>query len=565
MKKIALLTLALACSFGLFAQHNEEVTIEGTYRPKVNKVDKLLIKPETPQQSFEMPDTKVHLLEVEHRFPLELEPLSAFNFSDKEGFHKPAKNFLMVGFGSRLSPVFLYKHNSKLTKNLGLGVGLKHYSSWFDMKDYAPSRFMNNALEVGLTGNASNNLLWNGKVFYKNDVYRYYGVKIADLPVGISIDQAAPRETYNTIGAHFGLASTTTRNGEFVHTLGLDYHYLFGKVDGGGSEHVAQLDYDLEYADSWWGKKHHPQKVGLALGVQYGHDEFPGKVGEDRLVFKANPYFEMKDDFYRLHLGVRLDGGTKFNTTAGLLSVHPDVNGSLLVLNNRLEFYAGLSGGRKLVSYRDMMEENPFVAPHLDMEVTTVKLGFEGGLRAHLMNTLDVHVGVRYRHTQNDPFYVVFDRMLSGYLLDNMFEVFYDESRLTSVTADIRWLAFDKLTIDAGATFNNYRMTVLDHPLYRPKYEARLKVDYSPMPQLSLFSTFLFQEGRYARNSSPYLLNPSFKLKPMMDLGLGADYRFNDQLAVFVKINNLLHQKYQLYYNYPVNGIEFFAGLKMTF
>ena len=174
-------------------------------------------------------------------------------------------------------------------------------------------------------------------------------------------------------------------------------------------------------------------------------------------------------------------------------------------------------------------------------------------------------MGVRYRHTQNDPFYVVFDRMLSGYLLDNMFEVFYDESRLTSVTADIRWLVFDKLTIDAGATFNNYRMTVLDHPLYRPKYEARLKVDYSPMPQLSLFSTFLFQEGRYARNSSPYLLNPSFKLKPMMDLGLGADYRFNDQLAVFVKINNLLHQKYQLYYNYPVNGIEFFAGLKMTF
>ena len=41
--KHIILLLNLILSVNLFAQHNEEVTIEGTYRPKVNKVDKILL------------------------------------------------------------------------------------------------------------------------------------------------------------------------------------------------------------------------------------------------------------------------------------------------------------------------------------------------------------------------------------------------------------------------------------------------------------------------------------------------------------------------------------------
>ena len=68
----------------------------------------------------------------------------------------------MAGFGSRISPVFLYKHNSNLTKNLGLGVGIKHYSSWLDIKDLGPSAFMNNAFDIGLTSTGSSNLQIGG-------------------------------------------------------------------------------------------------------------------------------------------------------------------------------------------------------------------------------------------------------------------------------------------------------------------------------------------------------------------------------------------------------------------
>lgn len=545
--KYIALAVSLLIGIGAFAQHNEEVTIEGAYRPKVNKVDKILMQPEKPQQSFQMPNATTKVLDIDHRFPLELEKLGALSYNGKNGqTPQPAKNFLMAGFGSRISPLFLYKHNSNLSKNLGLGVGIKHYSSWLDLQDYAPSKFMNNAFEIGLSGN-HDNVQWGGDVYYRNDMYYYRDNQLTDP------------QYYNTIGAHFDLASTSTRNGEFVHQFGADYHQMTAMMVG-SYEHFASLDYDLGYVDSWWGKKAYPQKVGVAMGVKYDHSWMGGYTNQyldnvvlsasvkDRLNFKMNPYFEMGDDFYRLHLGVRVDGSSTSLPTVQW-SVHPDVKGSLTVLNNALEFYAGLNGGQQMVTYSDLTRMNPFVRSDVNLEITKVKLGFDGGFRANIMKTFDLHVGVRYRQTENDPF---FDYTVSPYVPHNSFLVYYDATRTVTVLANVRWLAFGKLTVDAGFAYNNYKMTELEHPFSRPELEGDLKLSFKFNEAFDMNATFLYQGRRWG-------------MKDAYDLGLGADWHVNEQLTVFAKIDNILNQKYQIYYNYPVAGFQAFAGLKMSF
>ena len=564
--KHILLVLGLLLSLGLSAQHNEEVTIEGTYRPKINKVNKIQLTPEKPETSFSMPEPEVKILDVDRRFPHRFEKISPLNYKAKGSLDgESTKNFLLAGMGTRLSPVFLYSHNSKLSKTLGLGLGIKHLSSWLGIKDYAYSGFMNNAFDISLTSSRFSNLQMEGSVYYKNDMVHCYGINTTGLTVSEStLEQWAPQHVYHTIGAHYGLASTNTRTGESRHDLRLDYHYLFGSPEL-GMEHFAGLEYDVNLTESWWGKKNYPQRLGTALAFQFDRTGFPGTAAVNRMVFKVNPYFEMKDDFYHLHLGVRLDGAKKMAKSDHLLSVHPDLKGSLFVFDNSVEFYAGLNGGRKLYTYSELVGANPFLAPDVNMEVTTVKLGFEGGVRTNLMKTMDLHAGVRYRHTMNDPFYMVYGQMVDGYALNNMFDVFYDESRVVSVLANVRWLALDKVTVDAGFAFNKYTMAVLDHALYRPKVEAKLKLNYDPTQRMSLYSSFLFQDGRYARAESPLLTVPSVKLKPVMDLGIGMDYKVKDELTVFGKIDNLLHQRYELYLNYPVTGFQFFAGVKMRF
>ena len=351
----------------------------------------------------------------------------------------------------------------------------------------------------------------------------------------------------------------------------MDYHHTFDNTFA--KEHFAGVEYGFGYTQNWWGNKSHPQRIGMDMALQYEYFDsshldqttMPVANRNDLYLLKVNPFFEMNDEFYKLHLGVRLDGVNRVQNKDKFLAVRPDISGSLFVLNKKLEFYAGLNGGRKLLTYNDFIGENPFVGCDLAVLAQNVKLGFDGGLRTNIADVVDLHLGVRYRHTDNDPFFVVQGRMADGFAVNNMFGLVYDETHLVSVVADVRWLALDKVTVDAGATYNKYQLSVLDRALFRPELEARLKVNYDPTQALSLYSSFLFQDGRYARTQAPQTTTPSFKLKPLMDLGIGADYRVRDELTVFAKVNNLLHQKYLLYYNYPVNGIEFFAGVKMTF
>lgn len=584
MKKTSLVIFALAFSVGLFAQHNEEVTIEGTYRPKVNKVDKILMQPETPQQNFEMPGTEVKVFDIEHRFPLELEKMTAMSYNGKNGqTPESAKNFLMAGFGSRISPVFLYKHNSNLTKNLGLGVGIKHYSSWLDIKDYAPSSFMNNAFNIALTSSKYKNLQLGGDVFYKNDMFHYYGVDLAQTSLtDAQVERYCPQQTYNTIGGHFGLASTTTRIGEASHSADVNYHYTFDNTYA--REHFIGADYGIAYAQNWWGNKSYPQKMGVDLTFQYelfdtshanGFDLVIGR--NDLYLMKVNPFFEMGDEFYKLHLGVRLDGVNRIQLKKDkFLAVCPDVSGSLYVLNKKLEFYAGLNGGRKLLTYSEIIEENPFVGCEYPLLAQNVKLGFDGGVRTNIAEVVDLHIGVRYRHTDNDPLFVgdylgsTVPYPSSGPIY-NAFRPVYDETRRVSVLADMRLKLRTGFTADLGFAYNHYDLANYSHAWHRPAIEGRAKLAYDVNDKLSLNTSFLYLGGRYGALSthdySGYLMQVTGakKMKDVLDLGLGADYRIQDQFTVFVKANNLLNQKYQLYIDYPVKGVEVLAGLKMTF
>ena len=571
-RQIIILTLALM-AVTAFAQHDEQVTVEGKYRPKANKVSKLLLTPEPPQPSYNFPSSEVNPKEAKQKFALDLEKIAPTGYAAKnDKLVDPTKNFLMAGIGTRLSPLFLYRHNSMLTKTLGLGVGIKHNSSWLNMKDYAPSSFMNNAFNIDLTTSKVDGFQIGGGVYYKNDMYHYYGMNLAESPVTLTeaqIEKACPRQTYNTIGGHLGLNSTTTRVGELNHDAHLDYFYLFDR------EHNIDFGYTLAYADNFWGDKSHPQKIGLDMGFQYDYCKGQGNnlFVVDRIWFKATPFFEMSDEFYRLHLGVRLDGTTKDTEEDHFLAVRPDLSGSLFVLNKKLEFYAGLNGGRQLLRFNDLVNENPFINPDINPSLHTqnVKLGFEGGIRTNIAEIVDLHLGVRYRHVDNDPFFQ--QRKINvpypipeGFEIPiwNSYDVIFDETQTVNVLADVRVKLRNSLTADLGFAYNNCKPATEEYAWYRPTTEGKLKLTYDLNDKLSFNTAFLYQGGRYAKvftdNGSQ-----AEKLKDVFDLSLGADYKINDQISAFALLDNVANQKYMLYYDYPVTGIQFFAGVKLRF
>ena len=575
MKRHVLIAILALMAIPTFAQHDEQVTVEGKYRPKVNKVNKLVLQPETPQPSYTFPSSEVNPKEAKQKFALDLEKIAPTAFAAKDDkLVTPTQNFLMAGLGSRLSPLFFYKHNSLLTKTLGLGVGIKHNSSWLNIKDYAPSSYMNNAFDISLSTSKFDGLQLDGGVYYNNDMYHFYGINLLETPLTEEeLAIYAPKITYNKVGAHVGLASTTTRVGELSHDAHLDYFYMLDR------EHAIDFGYLLGYAGNFWGDKSHPQKLGLDLGFQYDYCYGQGDnlFVVDRILFKVNPFFEMSDEFYRLHLGVRMDGATRDSDEANFLAVRPDLSGSLFVLDKKLEFYAGLNGGRKLLRFSDVVDDNPFVSSYLNPSlcVQNVKLGFDGGVRTNILEIVDLHLGVRYRHTDKDPLFVYHipeaDLLPPGAdPILNSFDLVYDETQLVTVMGDVRVKMRNSLTVDLGFAYNNCKPTVEEYAWYRPTTEGKLKLTYDLNDKLAFNTTFLYQGGRYAKVWDGVVDWQNFnftaeKLKDVFDLSIGADYKVNDQITAFALLDNVAHQKYHLYYNYPVTGIQFFAGVKLRF
>ena len=575
MKRHILIAILALMAIPTFAQHDEQVTVEGKYRPKVNKVNKLVLQPETPQPSYTFPSSEVNPKEAKQKFALDLEKIAPTAFAAKDDkLVTPTQNFLMAGLGSRLSPLFFYKHNSLLTKTLGLGVGIKHNSSWLNIKDYAPSSYMNNAFDISLSTSKFDGLQLDGGVYYNNDMYHFYGINLLETPLTEEeLAIYAPKITYNKVGAHVGLASTTTRVGELSHDAHLDYFYMLDR------EHAIDFGYLLGYAGNFWGDKSHPQKLGLDLGFQYDYCYGQGDnlFVVDRILFKVNPFFEMSDEFYRLHLGVRMDGATRDSDEDNFLAVRPDLSGSLFVLDKKLEFYAGLNGGRKLLRFSEVVDDNPFVSSYLNPSlcVQNVKLGFDGGIRTNILEIVDLHLGVRYRHTDKDPLFVYHipeaDLLPPGAdPILNSFDLVYDETQLVTVMGDVRVKMRNSLTVDLGFAYNNCKPTVEEYAWYRPTTEGKLKLTYDLNDKLAFNTTFLYQGGRYAKVWDGVVDWQNFnftaeKLKDVFDLSIGADYKVNDQITAFALLDNVAHQKYHLYYNYPVTGIQFFAGVKLRF
>ena len=565
-KRIIFVMAAILLSVSVFAQHNEEVTVEGTYRPKVHKVDKIRLMPEKPQPTFEMPSTEVNPKITDRKFDIELERLKAAPYSDKnESLVKPTENFLMAGLGTRISPLFLYRHDSQLTKDVNLGVGINHFSSWLNMDDRNNTGFMNNLFDVRVGAKLSNYQL-NGKAFFKNDLYHYYGYQLSNSSIPADrVEEFCPKQVYNTLGLNAALNSTDTHLQALQHALGLDYHYTFSKLDS--REHFIGFNGKLAYADSWWGDRNYPQQVGVDLGFQY--DYFSTPIFEsttqdyDRMLLKINPYLEMKDDFYKLHLGVRFD-----YTSADSVKVcfRPDLQGSLYVFDRKLEFYAGLGGGKQLLTFAEIIEENPFVGTNLSLFYRNVKFSFDAGLRTTVAEKVDLHAGVRYRKVDNDYFFVMDENApASIYNVFNQYRLLYDNSETVSVTADARCKILDNLDAELNLTYNNCKPENEEFAWYRPSFESSLKAIYVYDETLSVNAALQFEAGRHAKVYKGYGQYEEEKLKDIFDLSLGADYKLSDQLYVFAKIDNIAHCRYQMFYDYPVTGIQLFAGVKMKF
>ncbi len=540
--------------------HNEEVTVEGSFTPHIKKSERVLMNPQLPKHEFNIPDYKVNTQDFFYNYKLDLEPVSPMSYNDVMS-HDITNNFVKIGLGTRLSPDVLFRHYSDLTRNMSLGIGLTHNSTWTNMKDYDNSKYMNNAFNLSMNNKFSGFQL-RTFIDYHNDMYNLKyspDTNIDDVP--------DTKRFINSLGVKLLSNNNQTSYRSLYDEFLLDYN--FTGIQGGVMENHIKFNAYIEHSNSWFRNSDGIQTLSVDIKAELNN------ISHTLFIITANPRLDFDGEYYNLHLGFRVDAKTNSTSMGG---IYPDIKGSLYLFNRNIEFYAGLGGKTKINTLKEILSENPFIISDLtnmgEFDYEKTRFDFQGGLKLKVLNMINGHVGVRYRKIENKVFYA------SSLTQPGAFDIILNNCHVFNFYADLHVKINDKIKVVGDFAYNDYdfikeRMTAdfpvtIAHAWYKPKVEFALRGVYKYNDKWNFNIASYFEGKRYAltditKYENEYDFDGVKELKPICDIQLGCDYNFNDDLSFYAEIKNLIHNKYQMYYGYPSYGFQAFLGFKYRF
>ena len=538
--------------------HNEQVTVEGSFTPHIKKSERILIKPTLPKHEFDIPRYDVSTEDFFYNYKVELEPMSPAQYINTD-IQETTSNFIKAGIGTRLSPDFLFRHYSNISRNMSLGIGVTHNSTWLEMKDYPNSKYMNNDFSVSLNNRFSSFQL-HSYINYDYDMYN-----LCYTPEVTTDDAPYTKRNIHSLNVKLLANNNETAYKSIYNEYMLDYSY--SGIQGGIQENLAKFKAHIEHSNSWFRNGNGIQTLSLDINADI--DNILSNGSQTSFLIVANPYLAFDGDYYSLHLGFRIDAKTNY-----LGGFYPDLKGSLYLFERQLEFYAGLDGMTKINTLKNILKDNPFIVTDLigfsEFDYEKTKLDFRGGVKFKALNKLSGHAGLSYKTVNNHVFYIRNADKL------NTFDIILNDCNIFNFNIDLHYRLKDDIKLAANFSYNKYNMIQAKSPdslinaledivnqeaWYKPQFEFTLRGTYKYNDNWNFNAATYFEGKRY----DLFNYEKVNVLKPFCDIQLGCDFNYNDNLAFYAEIKNLIHNKYQIYYNYPSYGFQTFVGFKYRF
>lgn len=360
-------------------------------------------------------------------------------------------------------------------------------------------------------------------------------------------------------GANFGFRSA--EDAENWRYLGQIKYNLFHNT-AGVSEHLIHANGQINFIFS-------EDRIGADIDLYnaYYSSESPINFWEDYVVLRLTPYYELNRN-ENLNLRLGLSAAIPLVNDVRV-KISPDVRFEWKALPEWLGIYAGLTGEYKVNSMNTIFAENWYLAPDVRVDDTYTPLEFYMGLKVKPMRGLLLDVFADYSSISNQYFFKnksyeyvsgVNINTANRTLYSNRFDVVYDNGTLFKTGARISYYYLDKVNVELKGVYNAWSLDNEKYAWNKPQYEIDFNATFNITKDLNMSLAGYYQDGIYAK-----LGDTSVSMKPRIDINLGASYTYFDWLTFFAKVNNLINSKYDIFYGYEVQGINFMVGATVSF
>ena len=251
---------------------------------------------------------------------------------------------------------------------------------------------------------------------------------------------------------------------------------------------------------------------------------------------------------------------------------------------DEFKFYAGITGGLKLNTYANLLEENPYLVSDQELRATETKYKFYFGLRGDIDQQIKYDFSAGFGKMNdilffraNDLFNYEVDYRRPAYDFANTFSSVYDNGTVSEAKGSVQYFPLANLALDAEVNFEKYNLDNYENIFNKPLVRASIGGKYSMLDKKlnlgakAIFGTDMttnsFQLNREGINPDFYISeqNNSDKVGGFADLNLSAEYKVHKNFSIFALGNNLLNTQYQTYKGYKVLGAQILGGVKISF
>lgn len=569
MKKIHIVIAALAFSAGLFAQTQDsllrrQLELERDFNPTLLDADKINSLPALREPVVQKANTNYSTWAGRTTPPLEIalprpaDIMTEIPYSLKKGylsFHAGNYANLDGAFGYRL--LEQAKHNLAFT--------FLHNSTNGDItyvQDSDPAvntaYFMDNLGKLVYRHDADAMLI-DMQVSYLHALFNYYGNTFGQ-------DRYFDNENQRlgVFNARLGLQSKESDRLNYRGSLDFrNFSTKFGYAVNGepisGNQLNAMAGFDKPFRD-----------VNTKIGVDGSlFTTFYGGDFDNYFLINAAPYIR----FGGLNRSARLGVDVLFQDADKLrVRVVPNVK-LHLGLTDHTSLYANIHGGFQNNTFLEMINESRYFLPYSSVKPAFSIVDIDGGVKIGEANGFRFDIFGGFRKTDDAHFLVHHGQeVIGGDALGNFREVLspvYGSLSHSYIGGLIQSNIWAPLGISLRLKKNFYDVNdmtidgvqVTDPRAYnKPGFELDLRSSLEIIQDLKFTLNYYFAGDRWS-----YYGGAEKEMDAINDLNVGAVYEISDAFSLNVRVNNVLSQKYDIWYGHPSQGLNASGGFTFKF
>lgn len=227
-------------------------------------------------------------------------------------------------------------------------------------------------------------------------------------------------------------------------------------------------------------------------------------------------------------------------------------------------FYGQLSGSYDVYSYKQLGAENPFIAPNMMAAPVQTPIDFKIGLRGTVPSGFDIHLSTGFGSVKNQYFFVnetYTDISTNELVYSNLFETVFDDGTFFTFDGEFVYHGTEKLKLGLTANYKKYTLENLKYAWHIPQLTLGMYGGYKINEKIGAKVLYQMRSSAKAQNAD----GSSKNLKAINDVSIEGNYVLNDRFSAFLKVNNVLAQKYYLWNGYPSQGINALVGAAYNF